>query len=64
MEIATSGARPTWSAISSAARQARLRLSAGSASAPSPVVSSDSMSAFRTVISSSSDTAWKTVVSS
>ena len=64
MMISTSGARPTCSAISSAACQARLRLSAGSCSAPSPTVCKDSTSALRTVTSSTSDTAWKTVVSS
>ncbi|CPR13596.1 hypothetical protein BN971_04908 [Mycobacterium bohemicum DSM 44277] len=64
MRIETSGARPTCSAISSAARQARLRSSVGSLSAPSPTSSSDSTSALRTVTSSSSETAWNTVVSS
>ncbi len=64
MKIATSGARPTCSAINSAACQARLVSSVGSDSTPSPDISSDNTSALRTVISSSNDTAWKTVVSS
>jgi hypothetical protein len=64
IEIATSGARPTCSAINSAARHARLRWSVGSDSAPSPDISNDSMSALRTVTSSSNDTAWNTVVNS
>ena len=64
-EIATSGARPTCSAMSSAACHARLRASAGaSQSLPSPVSSSDRTSASRTVISSNSETAWNTVVES
>ncbi|CKS65015.1 Uncharacterised protein [Mycobacterium tuberculosis] len=55
--IETSGARPTCSAISSAACQARLRSSVGSWSAPSPTNSSESTSALRTVTSSTSETA-------
>lgn len=64
MLIATSGARPTYSAISSAACQARLRSSVGSTSEPSPPTRSDSTSASRTVTSSTNDTAWNTVVNS